>query len=151
MPDVMPDPFVHPEEPTAAEAIAAIRDEFEFLDDDHMKFTQLIDYKKRLPAFPAAWQDDAHLVPGCLSKVWLRSEIQNGKLMLAGDSNSVLVAGLVAVLLRVYSGRSPVEVLATDPAFVGSFGVPELTSNRKNGVASMLRRIREVARASVPA
>ena len=65
--------------------------------------------------------------------------------MLAGASNAALVAGIVALVLRVYSGRSPAEILATDPAFLAELGMPELTSNRKNGVAAMVNRIRSVA------
>lgn len=147
----MTEPFVHPEEPSATEAIAAIREEFEFLDDREMQFTQLMDYAKRLPAFPAEWQDEGHLVPGCLAKVWLEAELRGGRLMLAGASNAVLVGGIVALLLRVYSGRTPEEVLGTDPAFLAELGMPELTSNRKNGVASMMQRIRGVARAHADA
>lgn len=147
----MPDPYIHPEEPSAAEAIAAIREEFEFLDDGEMQFTQLMDYAKRLPPFPAEWQDDAHLVPGCLAKVWLGAELVEGRLMLAGASNAILVGGVVALLLRVYSGRAPDEVLATDPAFLADLGMPELTSNRKNGIRSMVARIRDVAKTHVAA
>ena len=147
----MTDPFVRPPEPTAAEAIAAIREEFEFLDDGEMQFTHLMDSARNLPPFPADWQDDAHLVPGCLAKVWLHVGHQEGRLMLAGTSNALLVAGVVALLLRVYSARTPDEVLATDPGFLATLGMPELTSNRKNGVAAMVARIRDAARASAPA
>ena len=147
----MPDPYVQPEEPTASEAIAAIREEFEFLDDGEMQFTQLMDYAKRVPPFPAEWQDEQHLVPGCLAKVWLDAILRDGRLLLAGTSNAMLVAGVVALLLRVYSGRTPDEVLATDPAFLATLGMPELTSNRKNGVAAMVGRIRDAARAGAMA
>lgn len=147
----MTEPYVQPAEPSAAEAIAAIREEFEFLDDREMQFTQLMDYAKRLPPYPAAWQDEAHLVPGCLAKVWLQPDLQDGRLFLAGASNAVLVGGIVSLLLRVYSGRTPAEVLDTDPAFLADLHMPELTSNRKNGIASMMQRIRGVARASVDA
>lgn len=147
----MTEPFVHPEEPSAAAAIAAIREEFEFLDDREMQFTQLMDYAKRLPPFPADWQDEAHLIPGCLAKVWLQPEMREGKLFLAGASNAVLVGGIVSLLLRVYSGRTPAEVLETDPDFLAHLQMPELTSNRKNGIASMMQRIRGVARASAAA
>ena len=144
----MTHPYVQPAEPTAAAAIDAIREEFEFLDDGEMQFTQLMDYARRLPAFPGEWQDAAHLVPGCLAKVWLEAAVQDGRLMLAGTSNATLVAGVVGLLLRVYSGRPPAEILQTDPAFLASLGMPELTSNRKNGVAAMITRIRAAAEAA---
>ncbi len=145
----MTDPFVHPAEPSAQAAIEAIREEFEFLDDGEMQFMQLMDYAKRIPAFPPEWQDAAHLVPGCLAKVWLEAALQDGKLMLAGTSNAMLVAGVVGLLLRVYSGRTPAEVMATDTAFLENLGMPELTSNRKNGITAMVGRIREAARAGL--
>jgi cysteine desulfuration protein SufE len=147
----MTDPFVQPTEPTAAAAIEAIREEFEFLDDGEMQFMQLMDYAKRLPTFPPQWQDETHLVPGCLAKVWLEPQLVGNRLMLAGTSNAMLVAGVVGLLLRVYSGRPADEVLATDPGFLATLGMPELTSNRKNGVVAMIGRIREAARAGVAA
>ena len=143
----MTDPYVLPAEPSAADAIATIREEFEFLDEGEMQFTHLIDLSRRLPPFPPEWQDAAHVVPGCLAKVWLASTVRDGRLLLAGASNAILVGGIVGLVLRVYSGRPLAEVLATDPGFLAELGMPELTSNRKNGVAAMVKRIRETAQA----
>ncbi len=144
----MTDPFVHPEEPTAAAAIEAIREEFDFLDDEDMRYEQLLALARRLPPFPAEWRDDAHKVPGCLSQVWMEASLQDGRLMLAGASDAFLVAGLVAILLRIYSGRTPQEIAALDPGFVEELGLAKMSSNRGNGVASMVRRIRGVAQAA---
>ena len=145
----MPDPYLVPEEPTAAAAIAAIGDELEVFDDWMDRYQHLIDLGRKLPPFPPDWQDDAHRVPGCQSQVWMEAELRDGRLMLAGASDAAIVSGLVALLLRVYSGRPPAEVLATDPAFLRDLGLLEaLSTNRGNGIAAMARRIRDVAQAS---
>ena len=145
----MPDPYLLPEEPTAAAAIAAIGDELDVFDDWMDRYQHLIDLGRKLPPFPADWQDDAHRVPGCQSQVWMEAELRDGRLMLAGASDAAIVSGLVALLLRVYSGRPPAEVLATDPAFLRDLGLLEaLSTNRGNGIAAMARRIRDVAQAS---
>ena len=145
----MPDPYVVPEEPTAADAIAAIGDELDVFDDWMDRYQHLIDLGRKLPPFPPDWQDDAHRVPGCQSQVWMEAELCDGRLMLAGASDAAIVSGLVALLLRVYSGRPPAEVLATDPAFLRDLGLLEaLSTNRGNGIAAMARRIRDVAQAN---
>ncbi len=144
----MPDPFVHPEDPSAAAAIAAIGEELEVFDDWMDRYQYIIELGRKLPPFPAEWQDDAHRVPGCQSQVWMEAGVQDGRMMLAGASDAAIVSGLVALLLRVYSGRPPAEVLATDPVFLKDFGLLEaLSTNRGNGIASMARRIRDAAKA----
>ena len=145
----MPDPYLVPEEPTAAAAIAAIGDELDVFDDWMDRYQHLIDLGRKLPPFPPDWQNDSHRVPGCQSQVWMEAELRDGRLMLAGASDAAIVSGLVALLLRVYSGRPPAEVLATDPAFLRDLGLLEaLSTNRGNGIAAMARRIRDVAQAS---
>lgn len=142
----MPAPFHTPEEATAAEAIAAIGDELAVFDDWMDRYQFIIDLGRKLPAFPPAWMDDAHRVPGCQSKVWMQSEPRDGALLLAGTSDAAIVSGLIALLLRVYSGRSPEEIIATDPVFLRELGLLEaLSTNRGNGVAAMVRKIRELA------
>lgn len=144
----MPDPFVTPEEPTAADAIAAIRDELEVFDDWMDRYQHIIELGRKLPPFPRDWQDDAHRVPGCQSQVWMDAAMRDGRMYLAGASDAAIVSGLVALLLRVYSGRAPAEVLATDPVFLKDLGLLEaLSTNRGSGIASMARKIGEAARA----
>ena len=147
MPDLSPAPFVQPEEPTAAAAIAAIDEELSVFDDWMDRYGFIIELGRKLPPFPAEWMDDAHRVPGCQSKVWMEAELREGALLLGGASDAAIVSGLVALLLRVYSGRTPAEILATDPVFLKDLGLLEaLSTNRGNGIAAMARAIREVAR-----
>ncbi|MCQ8240928.1 SufE family protein [Rhizosaccharibacter radicis] len=140
------DPFVVPEEDSAAEAIAAIGDELAVFDDWMERYGYIIELGRKLPAFPADWADDAHRVPGCQSQVWMESRLQDGVLRFAGASDAAIVSGLVALLLRVYSGRTPQEVLATDPVFLKELGLLEaLSTNRGNGIASMARAVQKAA------
>lgn len=142
----MPDPFVIPEEATAAEAIAAIAEELGLFDDWMDRYQFIIELGRKLPAFPEAWTDDAHRVPGCQSRVWMEVTSRDGALFFAGASDAAIVSGLVALLLRVYSGRAPGEILATDPVFLKELGLLEaLSTNRGNGIAAMARKLREVA------
>ena len=142
----MIDPFVLPEEPTAAEAIAAIGEELAFFDDWMERYQFIIELGRKLPAFPEAWANDSRRVPGCQSRVWMEAEKRDGLLFFAGASDAAIVSGLVALLLRVYSGRSPDEIAATDPVFLKELGLLEaLSTNRGNGIAAMARKVREVA------
>ena len=141
-------PFVTPEEETAAEAVSAIGDELGVFDDWMERYGYIIELGRKLPPFPDAWANDAHRVPGCQSRVWMEAEARDGLLFFAGASDAAIVSGLVALLLRVYSGRSPDEILATDPIFLKELGLLEaLSTNRGNGIASMARAIRERAAA----
>ena len=142
----MSDPFVQPEEPTAAEAIAAIREELAFFDDWMERYQFIIELGRKLPAFPEDWANDAHRVPGCQSRVWMEATARDDRLYFAGASDAAIVSGLVALLLRVYSGRSRDEIAATDPVFLTELGLLEaLSTNRGNGIAAMARKVREVA------
>jgi cysteine desulfuration protein SufE len=142
----VPDPFVHPEEPSAADAIAAIGEELEVFDDWMDRYQFIIELGRKLPPFPEPWMNDAHRVPGCQSRVWMEGTLRDGKLFLAGISDAAIVSGLIALLLRVYSGRAPEEIVATDPVFLKELGLLEaLSTNRGNGVAAMARKIRELA------
>ncbi len=149
---MIPEPFVQPEDASAADAIAAIGEELDVFDDWMDRYQYIIELGRKLPAFPEGWQNDAHRVPGCQSQVWMEATIRDGRLLLAGASDAAIVSGLVALLLRVYSGRPPAEVLATDPVFLKDLGLLEaLSTNRGNGIAAMARRIRDVAQACTAA
>ena len=138
--------FVVPTEPSAVAAVAAIGEELEVFDDWMDRYQYIIELGRKLPPFPEMWMEDSHRVPGCQSKVWMEAELQDGVLMLGGASDAAIVSGLVALLLRVYSGRSPQEILATDPVFLKDLGLLEaLSTNRGNGIAAMARKVREVA------
>jgi cysteine desulfuration protein SufE len=113
------------------------------------RYQHIIEMGRKLPRFPDEWANDDHRVPGCQSKVWMEATTRDGRLFFAGASDAAIVCGLVALLLRVYTGRTPAEILATDPVFLKELGLLEaLSSNRGNGIAAMARKLRERAAAA---
>lgn len=138
--------FVLPQDENAEQAIAVIRDELELFDDWMERYQYIIELGRKLPSFPQQWQDDAHRVPGCQSQVWLEPVEKGEKLFFAGASDAAIVQGLVALLLRVYSGRSRFEIVNTDVSFLYDLGlVQALSTNRGNGVEAMAQAIRRCA------
>ncbi len=137
-----------PEEASAAEAIESIGAELAMFDDWMDRYEFIIELGRKLPPYPTEWQDEAHRVRGCQSQVWLASEDKGGKLWFTGASDAAIVSGLVALVLRVYSGRSRAEILATPAKFLHDLGlIGALSTNRGNGVAAMVERIQDLAKA----
>jgi len=143
----MPDPYMLPEDASAAEAVQNIGEELAMFDDWMDRYQFIIELGRKLPPYPAPWQDEAHLVKGCQSQVWLAAEARDDRLYFAGASDAAIVSGLVALVLRVYSGRDRDEIIATSPKFLKDLGlIAALSANRGNGVASMVERIHQIAR-----
>lgn len=142
----MSDAYLVPQEDTAAAAIEEIEAELDLFDDWMERYQYIIEMGRKLPPFPEEWQDDAHRVPGCQSQVWLEAVERDGKLFFAGASDAAIVQGLVALLLRVYSGRPKSEILRTSPVFLHDMGlVKALSTNRGNGVEAMAQAIQKRA------
>src|SRR5262249_19198815 len=136
-----------PLEPTAAEAQTAIAEEFGFFGDWSERYQYLIDLGRKLPPFPDELRTEAHKVTGCQSQVWLVAAGDASKLEFRAISDSAVVSGLIALLLRVYSGRSARAILDTEPRFVDAIGLAKhLSPTRSNGLAAMLHAVREYAR-----
>ena len=136
-----------PLEPTAADAQAAIADEFGFFGDWSERYQYLIDLGRKLPVFPEAWKTEEHRLHGCQSLVWIVAEGDTGRLDFHAASDSAIVSGLVYLALRVYSGRSAAEILATEPDYIAHIGLSKhLSPTRSNGLAALLAFIRERAR-----
>jgi len=131
--------------------IDKIIDDFEFLDDWDDRYRYLIELGKALPPFPEASRTEANKVLGCVSQVWLdcsRAEDEPGiRMTYAGDSDAMIVKGLIAILLAFYSGKTAIEISAMDPAGVFErLGLRDhLTAQRSNGLHSMVRRIQRDA------
>ena len=136
--------------PTAEAAQAAIADAFAFFGDWTERYQYLIDLGRKLPPFPEALKTDAHKVTGCQSQVWLVPSGDASRLEFQATSDSAIVSGLIALLLRVYSGRSASEILATEPTFIEAIGLAKhLSPTRSNGLAAMLAAIKRYARAAL--
>lgn len=137
---------------TAAEAEAAIVEEFGFFGDWTERYQYLIDLGRKLPGLPEEERNQANRVHGCQSQVWLVAEGDADCLRFRAISDSAIVSGLIALLLRVYSGRSAAEILATEPGFIDAIGLGKhLSPTRSNGLAAMLAKIREHAQAAIGA
>ena len=127
-----------------------IVDEFALFGDWSERYQYLIDLGKRLPPFADTDRVDAWRVLGCQSMVWLKPGGDRESMSFAATSDSAIVCGLIALVLRVYSGRSAQEIVATDPEFIEGIGLAgHLSPTRKNGLAAMLARIREYANAAL--
>ena len=135
-----------PLEASAAEAQAAIADEFAFFGDWSERYQYLIDLGRKLPEFPDAWKTEEHRLHGCQSMVWIVASGDASKLDFAAVSDSAIVSGLVFLALRVYSGRSAPEILATEPDYIAAIGLAKhLSPTRSNGLAALLAFIRDTA------
>lgn len=120
-----------------------IVDEFGFFDDWTGRYQYLIDVGRKLSPLADEEMTDANKVDGCQSQVWIVVSGDAGRLDLRATSDSAIVSGLVALLLRVYSGRSAREILDTDPAFINAIGLGKhLSPTRSNGLASMVKTIK---------
>lgn len=135
-----------------ADTLAELVEEFDLLGDWEERYRYVIELGRELEPLPDAERIPANKVSGCASQVWLASRVEDGRLRFRGDSDAHLVKGLVAVLLRLYSGRTPAEIAAFDAReAVARLGLAEaLTSQRANGLASMVRRIQADAAALQP-
>ena len=136
-----------PLEPTAADAQAAIREEFAFFGDWSERYQYLIDLGRKLPPLDDALRTEANRLLGCQSKVWIVAEGDAARLDFTAASDSAIVSGLVFLALRVYSGRPAAEILATEPSFVADIGLARhLSPTRSNGLAALLAAIQDRAR-----
>jgi cysteine desulfuration protein SufE len=129
------------------ERLAELEDEFSFLDEWEERYRHVIDLGRALPPLADEERVDAAKVRGCASQVWLLSDVQNDIINFRGQSDAAIVQGLLAILLRLYSGRPASEILALDAqqAFT-TLGLAEaLSPQRSNGLKAMALRIREVA------
>ncbi len=135
-----------PSRESIEQAQQAIIDEFSFLGDWMERYQYIIDLGRKLGEFPEEWKTDENRIQGCQSQVWMHAEMRDGRLHIDAISDSAIVSGLIALLLRVYSDRTPEEILATEPKFVEAIGLSQhLSPTRNNGLHAMLQAIRNLA------
>jgi len=129
------------------DVLAELVEEFDLLGDWEGRIEYVIDLGKGLAPLPEEDRTEDHKVPGCAAQVWLSVRREGDRLAFAADSDSALSKGNIALLLRLYSGRTPAEILAFDArAALDRLGLPSaLTRQRANGLNSMVGRIREAA------
>jgi cysteine desulfuration protein SufE len=120
--------------------------EFEIFDSWMDRYEYIIDLGKQLPVFPDQWKIDQHRVIGCQSQVWFKTELQDNLFICQAISDSAIVSGLIALLLRIYNEQNPADIVQTTPSFISMIGLDEhLSPTRNNGLNIMLQRIKNDA------
>ena len=128
---------------TIEKAQLELVDEFRFFDNWMERYQYIIDLGKKLPSFPPEWQTENYRLRGCQSQVWLKANQSKDRLDFQAISDSAIVSGLIAILMRVYSGRTPVEIVTTPPDFIDAIGLHEhLSPTRSNGLHAMIDAIK---------
>ena len=133
-------------EATVPEVQQGIGDGLSAIDDGMDKDEYLIVLGKSLPGIDEKNKQEDRLIKGCQSRVWLNTELRDGRLYFTADSDAIITKGIISLLIRVYNGRTPDEILAADNSFIDRIGLKEnLSPTRANGLVSMMEQIREDA------
>ena len=120
-----------------------IIDEFTGFDDWLDRYQLLIDLGNEQEPLPEEYKTDNNLIEGCQSRVWLQADVIDGKVIFRAESDALIVKGIVALLIKVYSGHTPDEILASEPYFVEAIGLKEhLSPTRSNGLVAMIKQMR---------
>ena len=135
---------------SAAEELVSAQEEivetFSLLDDWTDRYQYLIDLGRQMPPLPEAFKTEQYRLKGCQSQVWIKTSMEDGRLHVLAASDSSIVAGLIALLLKVYGDRRPADILSTPPEFIRKIGLDEhLSPTRSNGLAAMVQQIRQMA------
>lgn len=120
-----------------------IINEFDFFDEWDEKYGYVIELGKKLPELKEEEKLPENIIKGCQSQVWMVSEFKDGKVYFKADSDAIIVKGLISLLIRVYSGHTPDEILSTDLFFLDKIGMMKhLSPTRSNGLAAMAKQIK---------
>ena len=121
-------------------------EEFSAFDDWMDKYALLIDLGNSLPPLEEKYKTESNLIEGCQSRVWLQADYEDGKIIFKGESDAVIVKGIVSLLINVLSGHNPQEILDTDLYFIEQIGLKEhLSPTRSNGLVAMVKQMRMYA------
>lgn len=125
------------------ETEAEIIDEFSMFEDWMEKYEYIIELGKSLPIIEEKYKTDDRLIKGCQSKVWLHSELREGKVFFTADSDAIITKGLVALMVRVLSGHAPDKIINAKMDFVEKIGLKEhLSPTRANGLVNMIKQMK---------
>ncbi|KRP30195.1 SufE family protein [Polaribacter sp.] len=131
---------------TIKEIQEEIIDEFSMFEDWMERYEYIIELGKSLPIIDTEYKLDENLIKGCQSKVWMFSELEKDTVKFTADSDAILTKGIVALLLRVYSGQKPIDILESNTDFLDKIGLKEhLSPTRANGLVSMIKQIKMYA------
>ena len=130
-------------EKTITEIQDEVIEEFEVFEDWLDKYNYLIDISKSLPVVDEEYKKPQYLIEGCQSRVWLRAEMEDRKVVYTADSDAVITKGIIALLIRVLSGRTPEEIINTELYFIDRIGLKEnLSPTRSNGLVAMIKQMK---------
>jgi len=133
---------------TIAESQQQIVEEFALFTDWMEKYEYLIELGKALPPYPQEKKREENLIAGCQSRVWLHVQNEDGVLTFAADSDAIITKGIISLLINVFSGHTPNEILEANLYFIDQIGLREhLSPTRANGLLSMIKQIKMVAMA----
>jgi cysteine desulfuration protein SufE len=133
---------------TIKEVEQQIVEEFSIFTDWMDKYEYLIELGKSLPIINEGQKLEGNLIKGCQSRVWLNAEFKDGKVFFTADSDAIITKGIISLLVRVFSGRSPKEIIEADLDFIKEIGLQEnLSPTRANGLLSMIKQIKIYAMA----
>ena len=123
-----------------------ISQEFEIFDTWMEKYEYLIDLGKQLENFPDEWKTEDNKIHGCQSSVWFKTGLEDNLFTCSAVSDSAIVSGLIALLMRIYNKKDPREIIETEPSFISLIGLSEhLSTTRNNGLNLMIKRIKQDA------
>ena len=126
----------------------SVIEEFAVFDDWMDKYALLIDLGNSLPPLDEKYKTESNLIEGCQSRVWFQADYVDGKIVFRGESDAVIVKGIVSLLIRVLSGHTPQEILDADLYFIEQVGLKEhLSPTRSNGLLAMVKQMRLYAMA----
>ena len=127
---------------TIKEIQDSIVEEFSMFDDWMDRYAMLIEMGKEFPIIDPQYRNDNYLINGCQSRVWLHAELKDGKIYFTADSDAVITKGIINLLIKVFSGQTPADILAADMSFLDEIGLKEhLSPTRSNGLLSMVKQM----------
>ena len=123
-----------------------IIEEFSLFDDWTQRYEYMIDLGKSLPLIDEKYKNDKFIIKGCQSKVWVNAELENKVIKFTADSDAIITKGIIAILIRVFSNQSPIDIIKANTDFIDELGLKEhLSPTRANGLVSMIKQIKMYA------
>ncbi len=120
--------------------------EFEMFEDWMQRYEYMIDLGKDLPIIDDQYKTDQNIIKGCQSKVWVHAELEGDKLNFSADSDAIITKGIIAILIRAFSGQHPAAIIDADTEFIDKIGLKEhLSPTRANGLVSMIKQLKMYA------
>ncbi len=127
---------------TIKEIQDSIVEEFSMFDDWMDRYSMLIEMGKDWPMIDGQYRNDNYLINGCQSRVWLHAKMEDGKVYYSADSDAVITKGIINLLIKVFSGQTPKDIVEADMSFLDEIGLKEhLSPTRSNGLLSMVKQM----------